>query len=152
MSNRTAFLDMIAYSELGLAVIKGSDNGYDVLVGSTPTHIMTFLSYEDHPRILNTKLNSTAAGRYQILERYYDAYKGQLNLPDFSPVSQDAIALQMIRECKALDFVDSGAFAVAVGRCKSRWASRPSAGFGQPEHSLAVLQAAYVAAGGLVAG
>ena len=94
--NLKAFLAMIAHSE-GTSQIPGSDDGYRVLVGSTPNHPRLFDSYADHPRVLvqlRPGLKSTAAGRYQILERIFDAYKAQLNLPDFSPASQDAIAAQ----------------------------------------------------------
>src|ERR1700742_991434 len=100
MNNLDAFLKMIGFSE-GTLFIPHSDEGYRVIVGSTPAHPHLFLSYADHPRIavrLSPTLTSTAAGRYQILERFYDSYKTSLNLPDFSPTSQDAIATQMIRE------------------------------------------------------
>ena len=96
-SQRKAFLDMVAWSE-------GTDNGrqptrnhgYDVIVGGE-----LFTDYSDHPRklvTLNPKLKSTAAGRYQLLSRWWDAYRKQLGLKDFSPKSQDAVALQQIKE------------------------------------------------------
>ena len=59
-----------------------------------------FTDYSDHPRKLvtpNPKLKSTGAGRYQLLSRWWDAYRKQLGLKDFSPKSQDAVALQQIR-------------------------------------------------------
>ena len=73
-SQRKAFLDMVAWSE-------GTDNGrqptrnhgYDVIVGGE-----LFTDYSDHPRklvTLNPKLKSTAAGRYQLLSRWWDAYR-----------------------------------------------------------------------------
>ena len=46
---------------------------------------------------LNPKLKSTGAGRYQLLSRWWDAYRKQLGLKDFSPKSQDAVALQQIK-------------------------------------------------------
>ena len=64
--NRQAFLDMLAWSE-GTSTITESDNGYNVLVGSTPEHPLLFESYADHPRILNPDLDSTAAGRYRLM-------------------------------------------------------------------------------------
>ena len=149
--NMTAFLSMLGYSE-------GTDNGrqptknkgYDVIVGGS---LMT--SYADHPRKLvdlpKLGIKSTAAGRYQILSKYYDAYKKQLRLPDFSPVSQDAIALQLIRECKAVDDIEAGRIADAIHKCRSRWASLPGAGYGQHEQKLDKLIAVYKAAGGAVA-
>ena len=51
---------------------------------------------------LSTKLKSTGAGRYQLLSRWWDAYHKQLGLKDFSPKSQDAVALQQIKERGAL--------------------------------------------------
>ena len=57
--------------------------GYDVIVGGE-----LFTDYSDHPRklvTLNPKLKSTGAGRYQLLSRWWDAYRKQLGLKDFSP-------------------------------------------------------------------
>ena len=39
--NEKAFLDMLAWSELGDKIIAQSDNGYNVLVGSLPGHVNT---------------------------------------------------------------------------------------------------------------
>jgi len=151
MSNLNAFLDMIAHSE-GTAGI--GDRGYNVIVGSRPGRAILFRSYHDHPRILvelSASLSSTAAGRYQILERYADAYRALLNLPDFGPASQDAIATQMIRERGALPDIEDGRFDAAVGRCANLWASLPGSGHGQHENQLAALRAAYTNAGGSLA-
>lgn len=156
--NLKAFLDMIAFSELGAQIISKSDNGYDVIVGSTPQNVVRFRSYRDHPRKLvqvptkSGPIPSTAAGRYQILERFFDVYKHQLGLPDFGKESQDAIAKQLIRECKALDDIEAGRFDVAVFKCKSRWASLPGANYpGQRMNRIVDLRNAYVKAGGQLA-
>lgn len=146
MSNLTAFLTMIAVSE---GTEQLGDHGYNVLVGGT-----LFDSFTDHPRVLvdlGKGLKSTAAGRYQILERTFDAYKSQLHLPDFSPASQDAIALQLIRECHATADIEIGNFGSAVASCASRWASLPGAGYGQREQRLADLESAFTQAGGTLA-
>jgi muramidase (phage lysozyme) len=156
--NRKAFLDTIAVSELGPDLLKKSDDGYNVIVGSTAAAPILFTSYGDHPRRLvelkdrkgNVIVKSTAAGRYQILSRYFDAYKRLLGLKDFLPASQDAIALQMIKEQTALADVDAGRFAIAIDKCRNIWASLPGAGYGQHENKLAELQMAFVAAGGRV--
>ena len=85
-NQRKAFLDMLAWSE-------GTDNGrqktrnhgYDVIVGGE-----LFTDYSDHPRklvTLNPKLKSTGAGRYQLLSRWWDAYRKQLGLKDLSEKS-----------------------------------------------------------------
>lgn len=142
--NRKAFLDMIAFAEG--TVRFGNENGYNVIVGGK-----LFYDYADHPRVLvqvRPGLKSTAAGRYQILGWIFDHYKKQLGLPDFSPDSQDKIALQLISECKALGDIDAGRFDTAVKKCKSRWASLPGAGYNQPEKSINKLRLAYLRAGG----
>ncbi len=149
--NVLAFLDLLAWSE-------GTDNGrqptrdrgYDVVVGGA-----LFDGYADHPRRLvplpKLGIKSTAAGRYQILSRFYDHYKRTLGLPDFGPESQDRIALQLIRECRALDDIKAGRIADAINKCRSRWASLPGAGYGQHEHAIGPLLAAYSKAGGVLA-
>lgn len=147
-TNLQAFLDMLAYSEIGRKLLKHSDNGYNVLVGGT----LFSTDYKDHPRKLvdlpKLGIKSTAAGRYQILARYFDHYKKQLGLKDFSPAAQDAIAIQLIRECKALEDIEAGRISVAIHKCRSRWASLPGAGYGQHENKLHDLLAEYGEAGG----
>ena len=136
--NLKAFLDMIAVSE----GTKGKgDDGYNVIVGGS-----LFTDYSDHPRKLvwlKPGLASTAAGRYQLLGRYWDVYKKQLGLQDFSPASQDAVAIQQIKERKALDDIEKGYINVAIDKCKNIWASLPGAGYGQHENSVDKLIAAY---------
>jgi muramidase (phage lysozyme) len=147
MNNRKAFLDMIAWSE-GTSTIAESDNGYNVLVGGK-----LFFTYRDHPRQLvtiNSKLKSTAAGRYQLLSRYYDHYKKLLKLNDFSAPSQDAIAIQQIKECKALDDIDKGNIELAVKKCSNIWASFPGNNYGQHQQKISSLLAVYTEAGGEV--
>ncbi len=144
--NQKAFLDMISVSE---GTFGKGDNGYNVLVGGA----LWEHGYADHPRVLvdlGHGLKSTAAGRYQLLSKYFDAYKTQIDLPDFSPVSQDAIALQQIKECHALPDIEAGHFNMAVARCAHIWASLPGAGYGQRENNIDVLKQAYLEAGGTV--
>lgn len=156
-ANLRAFLDMLAVSEIGPELLAQSDNGYDVLVGSVPGRPDLFASYARHPHIAvnlvikGRPIVSTAAGRYQILGRYADHYIRELKLPDFGPQSQDAIAVQMIRECRAINDIEAGRFADAARKCSSRWASLPGAGYNQRENDLQALQDAYVAAGGTLA-
>ena len=146
MDNRQAFLDLIAFSE---GTANKGDDGYNVIVGGT-----LFKSYKDHPRKLvhlpALNINSTAAGRYQVLARFFDFYKAMLKLPDFSPESQDAIALQQIKECHALDDIDTGNIAEAIKKCKNIWASFPGAGYGQYEQHLDILLSEFVKLGGIV--
>lgn len=155
--NLKAFLDMLAYAEIGPGLLAASDNGYDIIVGSTAERPVLFRSYADHPRkyvklrIRGKAIISSAAGRYQILARNFDHYKVALNLPDFSPASQDKIALRLVLECHAVDDINAGYVEKAISKCRSRWASLPGAGYGQPEKRMADLIEAYRRAGGTVA-
>lgn len=148
--NVQAFLDMLAVSE-------GTDDGrqptkedgYDVLVGGK-----LFTSYADHPNVLvklSPTLSSTAAGRYQILYRYWPHYKGLLNLPDFGPLSQDRYAIRQLKERRAIADIQAGRFDEAVAKVRNIWASLPGAGYNQHEQSIERLRAAYVRAGGTLA-
>ena len=78
-NQRKAFLDMLAWSErTDNGRQKTRNHGYDVIVGGelftdspiTLTKLVT----------LNPKLKSTGAGRYQLLSRWWDAYRKQLGL------------------------------------------------------------------------
>ena len=150
--NRVAFLDAIAVSEIGSSLLAKSDDGYNVLVGSTAPRPLLFSSYESHPNVLNRQIRvpSTAAGRYQILTRWWRIYQAQMKLPDFGPVSQDRYALQQLREHGALPLIDAGRFREAVAKVSNVWASLPGAGYGQHENDIEHLHAAYRAAGGEV--
>ena len=114
---------MLAWSEDDNGRQKTRNHGYDVIVGEAVT------DYSDHPRklvTLNPKLKSTSAGRYRLLSRWWDAYRKQLGLKDFSPKSQDAVALQ--QERGALPMIDRGDIRQAIDRCSNIWASLPGAG------------------------
>ena len=149
--NVIAFLDMLAWSEIGAPLLAVSDDGYNVLVGSTSTVPLLFQSYATHPNVYSARYNSTAAGRYQILSRYWAHYRDLLKLPDFGPLSQDRYAIQQIKERHALDDVIAGNLADAIGNVSNIWASLPGAGYGQHEHHIDGLRAAYLAAGGALA-
>lgn len=156
-NNLGAFLTMIKISELGRELILNSDGGYNVLVGSTASRPLLFSSYADHPRRLvafkdkrGNTFKSSAAGAYQILARYYDAYKLTLKLKDFSPASQDAIAIKMIKEQGAYNHILRGEFTEAVVKVKNIWASLPGAGYGQNEHPFDHIRTAFINAGGKV--
>ena len=158
-TNRKAFLDMIAHSEGTSTSRATKNNGYDVIVTGSDGRPEIFTNYREHPfftgrpaKVINSRgLRSTASGRYQFLVQHWNHYRIALALPDFGPASQDRWALQLIRERGALPDIDAGNFAAAVKKVRNLWASLPGAGYGQPEHTLAKLQAAYVRAGGVVA-
>lgn len=152
-ANVRAFLDMIAYSE----GTSGPD-GYRYMFGAPRIAGRLITSYADHPRQYfsftdNTgKTNKTsAAGRYQFLVKTWDSLKAKLGLQDFSPDSQDAACIELIRERGALNDVKAGRIQDAIAKCAPIWASLPGAGYNQPERKLGNLLAAFNDAGGYVA-
>lgn len=158
-TNRRAFLDMLAVSEGTSTSPATRNNGYDVVVTGIDRKPEIFTDYSNHPfdggrksKIINSKgLTSNASGRYQFMLKDWRHYRAQLNLLNFGPESQDLWALQLIRERGALPLIDLGQFDLAVARVRNLWASLPGAGYGQPEHGIAKLQAAYLKAGGTLA-
>jgi lysozyme len=147
-SNTAAFLGMIAYAE-------GTDGerGYQTMFG-----YRYFDSYADHPRQYfsftdgaGRQLKSSAAGRYQIIVKTWDALKAKLGLVDFSPESQDAAAIELIRERGALADVQAGRIESAIRKCAPVWASLPGAGYNQPERQITSLLTNYQQAGGTFA-
>jgi len=151
--NMKAFLGMISWSE-GTSQIPGGDNGYRVLVGSTIKVPKLFPSYHDHPRIkvnLGNGLFSTAAGRYQILARIFDAYRKILGLHDFSPAAQDLVAQKLISERYADILIEQGDIVGAIRILKKIWASFPGSGYGQKGgHTMDELIDKYLEFGGTI--
>jgi muramidase (phage lysozyme) len=159
MTNRVAFLDMIAHSEGTSTSPATKCDGYDVIVTGSDGQPEIFTDFSDHPfaggrksKVINSAgLRSNASGRYQFMLRDWAHYKALLALPDFSPTSQDKWALQLIRERHAIDLIDAGLFAEAVTRCSNLWASLPGAGYGQHENQISALQGVYILSGGALA-
>lgn len=158
--NVAAFLMMLRWAE-GTA----GSNGYRTMFGGR-----LFTSWEDHPRgavefedKLGRRAYTSAAGAYQFMAvsmvpgggytrvNTWDRIAAKLGLTDFSPDSQDAAAVELIREAGALSDVMAGDLDRAVSRVRRIWASLPGAGYGQPEKSMTYLRLAYIAAGGAVA-
>jgi lysozyme len=156
--NTSAFLWMIRVGE-GTA----SDNGYNELCGGGFVDDLS-----DHPANLGWRglplsdtqcrgagrgpgCVSTAAGAYQFIKPTWNSLKNNIGLPDFSPASQDAAAVEMIRQRGALDAVQAGDITTAIQKCASTWASFSGAGYGQNEVALQTMIDNYTAAGGALA-
>lgn len=149
-ANLKAFLDMIAWSE-GTTRIPGSDDGYNVLVGSTIRRPLFFGSYATHPDQYNELLNSTAAGRYQIIYPTWKNLCVRLGVSDFGAATQDAMAASLVEvDCSALGMVLDGNIMNALQACSREWASLPGSTSGQYQNTVADLQQVYVANGGSV--
>lgn len=144
------FLNLIAWSEGTSTSPITKNDGYDVIVTGIDGPSI-FTDYTDHPFAKGGKVQwranppsySTAAGRYQLLARYWNIYRMQLHLSDYSPTSQDAVAVQQIKERRATDAILAGDIATAIQLCSNIWASFPGNTYGQGNHDLAALLAHY---------
>lgn len=162
-SNMRAFINMIAACE-GTA----NAGGYATLYGSRPGNIKTFDGWADHPRLAQ-RISTTdrrwtsAAGLLQWMAispipgggstrlDTWDRMQKKLNLPDFSPESQDRAAVELFREFDALADIEAGRVLQAARKLKSQWASLPGAGYGQGERTESYVMAQYTQAGGALA-
>ena len=122
-----------------LALIRKTEGaGYTTLFGGGIVE-----SLDDHPRIAVTRtlggkpITSTAAGAYQFLSRTWDECAKALDLPNFSPASQDNAAVYLLERRKALSAILEGDWTTAIERCNREWASLPGSPYGQPTKSLA---------------
>jgi muramidase (phage lysozyme) len=157
--NALAFLDTLGWSEGTSTSPATILEGYDVIVTGVDKKSEIFKDFSDHPfakgrpsKVINSKgLTSNASGRYQQMLKDWPHYRTRLALPDFSPISQDLLALQHIRECRALPDVHAGRIEMAIAKCRNIWASLPGAGYGQREHRLEDLIKQYRKAGGVLA-
>lgn len=151
MDNLPPFRDTIADSEIGTELLSLTDDGYNVLVGSTPNHPILFTDYSTHPNVLNHALDSTAAGRYQINHPTYLDYCQEVGPIDFDHEAQDMIAEWLIEKSNALEEVDAGHFEDAVYKCSVRWASFPGSDSGQHQNQMAALKEYFISKGGVCA-
>lgn len=122
-----------------------SNNDYTVITGG-----QHFNSFIDHPRIRvyfydprrpgpkGTPNNwSDAAGGYQNISTTWDALARRLDLTDFSPASQDAANVELLREIGALEAIERGDITTALRRASTRWASLPGSMAQQNPQTLA---------------
>lgn len=102
----------------------------------------------------NNVCYSTAAGAYQFIKPTWLSLKAKLGLPDFGPASQDAAAVQLLRDCGAYERLAVGDLEGAVQRASRNalWASLPGAkAAGQGMRSMSQVAAWYSGAGGAIA-
>ena len=74
---------------------------------------------------------STGAGRYSFFPVGGMPTHNSLAWKTSLRKSQDAVALQQIKERGALPMIDRGDIRQAIDRCSNIWASLPGAGYGQ---------------------
>lgn len=149
--NVAAFLRMVRVCEVGT----DGEAGYRTIYGGG-----LFDSYADHPRQAITRtmrvngvpkaVSSTAAGAYQFLAGTWDDARRALGLSDFSPASQDAGAVWLLRRRGALADVRAGRFEAALKKSAREWASLPGSPYGQPMRTLEQVASLYLGGGGVI--
>lgn len=129
------FLDILSQAE---GTYGRGDNGYNIAFGGRPE-----VGYDKHPQKLHnftqtdgTPNQTSAAGRYQILAKTYQGLQKQLGTKDFSPETQDKMAIELIRQNGALDNVLTGDYQGAINKLGNIWASLPSSNYAQPKRSM----------------
>lgn len=136
-----AFLNMIAYAEGTLG-----SSGYRMHYAGE-----LFYDFSDHPRQVicatygstGKQLCSSAAGRYQFLQKTWDYLAPKIDAPNFGPLHQDRAAIFLLDEKKALDLIKRGDIESAIERVNKTWASFPGSPYGQRTYSLSHLKDVY---------
>ncbi|MGH9966659.1 MAG: glycoside hydrolase family 24 protein [Pyrinomonadaceae bacterium] len=143
-------LDAIAWAE---GTAGDADEGYGRVVRGTvlsaphnPELVgqvnVTITDFTRHPNILvqvQPGLNSTAAGRYQFLNRTWNG----LGLGNFGARNQDIGAVMLLQQAGAINPLFAGDVAQAATNARGIWASLPGAPYGQPVRAMADFRTAY---------
>lgn len=135
-----AFLDTIAFAEGTFHKF-----GYNTVFGA-----YLFKDLSDHPRVIISNkhkggvLRSSAAGRYQFLEKTWDSLAKPLKLNSFSPINQDKAAIALIVKNRALPDILSNNLASAMKKLNYLWASLPGAPYNQRIIPIKILKDFYL--------
>lgn len=68
---------------------------------------------------------TTAAGMYQITIDTWRDHGGKMGLIDFTPKTQDLIAVEMLRSLGVIDNIKAGDIAGAMSQAAKKWAALP---------------------------
>lgn len=119
----------------------------------------TFSDFSAHPKIRVPFFNprtgkndySTAAGAYQITYPTWLTIQAVAFLPDFSPSSQDAAAVWLLKIRGALGYIVDGDIDNALRVASRTWASLPYTESGQAHINAPTALAFYKQQGGYIA-
>ncbi len=124
--NVAAFLKAIAAAEGG-----GYDFKYGALKGRDKDP-WRFRDTSTHPGP-GIDGRTTAAGMYQITRPTWKHHGGKLGLTDFSPRTQDLIAVEILRSLGVVEAIKAGRIAAVMPKVARTWAALPK-GPGQGNH------------------
>jgi muramidase (phage lysozyme) len=117
-SNVSAFLKAIAIAEGG-----GYDFKYGAVKGKR-NDPWRFTDFSTHPGA-GAGGATTAAGMYQITIDTWRQNGGKMGLTDFSPKSQDLMAIEILRSVGVIEKIQSGDVAGAIKPAANKWAALP---------------------------
>lgn len=121
--NVKAFLKLIRYAEH----YREDDSVYYILYGGQRTFTDTSKHPLDKP-IPAWGRQSTASGAYQIIYATWNQAKKESIASDFTPASQDRIAVWLIQRSGAMRYIiDGGDIEKAIPYLRGQWASLPGA-------------------------
>ncbi len=115
-----AFLATIRWAETGTS---GYESYHKLVFNGTFNDFSTHPKIKQCVRVSGRNVCSTAAGAYQMLDISWNDLQPDLGLKDFSPPSQDKMAIEYIRRNKAIDDVESGNVEMAFCKVGKVWAS-----------------------------
>lgn len=138
LANARDYLNMLAASE---GTASRGDRGYNVMFRGDLVN-----DYSRHPNMVHTYIDkngkqgkSTAAGRYQFLYKTYEEMAKKLGITDFSPESQDKVAIALMLE-KGVDFDDGADFGANLRKINNVWTSLAGSSLGAQYHSTRSFQ------------
>jgi muramidase (phage lysozyme) len=156
-----AMLDTIGFTEgTGLnygKVVNGTvigqnkkDMPFDEALTKGMKNVST-LDMSQHPNVavrVNSKIVSSAAGRYQFLSGTWRGVSEKLGLANFHATSQDIAAVQLMKDRGMIEPLLNGDLQTAVNRGAGEWASLPKADGdgayeGQNARSFEAIERAY---------
>jgi len=123
-TNVKAFLAAIAAAEGGdynlkFGGVKGKKNDK-----------WQFTDFSTHPGA-GSGGKMTAAGMYQIIKKTWRYNGEKMGLTDFSPETQDLLAVEILRSLRVIDKIVEGDINTALSKASEQWAALPQ-GPGQP--------------------
>ncbi|RRW98955.1 hypothetical protein [Pandoraea apista] len=146
--NAVAFLDVIAACCLGITAASASGSGYDTLLVDGEAQATTFPDFGTYPDRNGKPLS---AGRYRISRADYARLSAEFSITDFSPRSQDRLALLCLWEEGVMPLIRAGQLHAALDAASHAWPELRVSPLATEKHLWPELVGIYRAAGGTLA-
>ena len=142
--NVKAILKVIRWAEGTL-----NEKGYNTIYS-----YKYFSDFSNHPniKVCANNICSTAAGAYQFLYSTFKEESKRIGTKDFSPETQDKLAISRLKYRKAYKPLIEGDILLVLDRISWEWASLPNrygkGRYGQPIKTLNQVLSKYIEFGG----